>query len=125
MYRESGTFFENYAPELADGKAPRGNLAGKNFVGWTGLAPITVLFEYVFGIKPHPEQNRIVWHVELLDRHGVKKYPFGNDGELTLLCEARASADEMPRITLEGNIPVELEVIWGKKGETQSMLLSR
>jgi len=92
-------------------------------VGWTGLVPISVLFEYVFGIKPDAQNNRMLWRVSLTQRHGVEKYPFGTDGELTLICEARDNADQKPQITFNSNIPVELEVVWGSEGNKQSMIL--
>jgi glycogen debranching enzyme len=120
----SGTLYENYAPEFANGKADRGNFSKPNFVGWTGIAPISVLFEYVFGIKPYAEQNKIVWHVNLLEKHGIEKYPFGKDGELTLVCEKRQSLDEMPKITFSANIPVELEIVWGNKDNKQKMIIN-
>ncbi|MBR2870422.1 MAG: glycoside hydrolase [Clostridia bacterium] len=121
---DSGTLYENYAPEFANGKADRGNFSKPNFVGWTGIAPISVLFEYVFGIKPYAEQNKIVWQVNLLEKHGVEKYPFGKDGELTLVCEKRQSNDQTPKITFESNIPVELEIVWGNKDNKQSMIIN-
>lgn len=50
VFKEHGTVFENYAPEYVnDGKPSKGNLARADFVGRTGLAPISVLFEFVFG----------------------------------------------------------------------------
>ena len=123
VYRESDTFFENYAPEPVNGKPAQGNIAGRDFVGWTGLAPISVLFEYVFGIKATAHKAQIEWHVELLERHGIEGYPFGKDGTLSLLCEARDSADETPRITLKSNVPVTLTVIWGKGDGKKTMTL--
>ena len=120
---ERGTLYENYAPEFTNGKADKGNYSKPNFVGWTGIAPISVLFEYVFGIKAQAEQNKIVWHVELLDKHGVEKYPFGKDGELTLICEKRNSKNDKPNVTFKSNVPVELEIIWGENDNKQSMIL--
>ncbi len=86
-------------------------------MGWTGLASISVLFEYVFGIKPCTEQNKIVWHVNFTEEHGVKKYPFGTEGELTLICKKRASKSEKTVIVFESNIPVTLEVVWGENSK--------
>lgn len=114
VFKKTGTVFENYAPELVDGKASKGNMAKDEFVGWTGLAPISVLFEYVFGIKPDAANSKIVWDINLTEEHGVKRYPFGVDGEMTLICKERKSPDDKPEIVLESNIPVTLEVIWGK-----------
>jgi hypothetical protein len=125
VYNESNTVFENYSSGYKNGKPIKGDPAKADFVGWSGIGPISVLFEYVFGIKPHAEQNRILWDVELLEKHGVEKYPFGKNGELTLVCEARSNACEMPRIRLESNVPVEVEVIWGESGKKQSMVLRK
>ena len=126
VYKESNTFYENYAPELIDnGKPSKGNPAKADFVGWTGLAPISILLEYVFGIKPHAQEKKIIWCVELTEKHGVEKYPFGTDGELTLICEERQNVNETPNIIFESNIPVELEIIWGDIEHRQSMTLSK
>ena len=116
VYNKCGTLFENYAPKGNEKGLP----SKPDFVGWTGLVPISVLFEYVFGIKPDAKNKKIVWHIELTEKHGVEKYPFGTDGELTLLCESRQNADEKPQITFKSNTPVELEVRWGNN---QSMIL--
>jgi hypothetical protein len=115
VFKETGTLFENYAPVKQEGKFAKGGTALSDFVGWTGLIPISVMFEYVFGIKPDASNNVIKWYVNLTDRHGVEKYPFGTEGELTLICEARKDASEEPVITASSNIPVTLEVIWNGK----------
>ena len=113
VFEREDTLFENYAPERFDGRFREGNPAKRDFVGWAGLSPIAIMFEYVFGIKPFAAENKIVWNVELLDRHGIEKYPFGSEGELTLLCEARKDKNEEPKIDIVSNIPVEIEVLWG------------
>ncbi len=126
VFKETNTFFENYAPEhTSDGKASKGNWAKADFVGWTGLAPISVLFEYVFGIKPKAEEGKILWCVNLTEKHGIEKYPFGVDGELTLICEKRNNINEKPSIVLESNIPVELEIIWGDNEHKQTMTIRK
>lgn len=122
-YKKHGTVFENYAPEYVDGKPARGNMAHSDFVGWTGLVPITILFEYVFGIKPDAGKHKILWDVHQIEKHGVKQYPFGTEGMLTLICEARADVNEKPVITLESNVPVELEVVWGENGKKQTFTM--
>ena len=42
VFKATGTFWENYAP---DALAP-GNIAQKDFCGWTGIAPIALYREY-------------------------------------------------------------------------------
>ena len=105
VFERTGTLYENYAPEQP---AP-GNPAKNDFVGWTGLAPISVLFEYVFGIRPEALKNRIVWHVALTDAHGIRRYPF-KGGSVTLLAGGRTSASELPEFTLESTVPVDVEI---------------
>ena len=83
------------------------------------------MFEYVFGIKPDADKRRILWDVNLLEKHGIEKYPFGVDGELTLICEARKDVNEKPQITFVSNIPVELEVVWGAEGRKRSMVVQK
>ena len=57
-------------------------------------------------------KNKITWNINLCDRHGIEKYPFGNDGELTLICEKRNNTAETPAVTIESNVPVTVELIW-------------
>jgi hypothetical protein len=119
VFKETGTFFENYAPEYVDGKPIPGDPAKADFVGWTGLGPITILFEYIFGIKPDAHNRTILWDVRLLEKHGIDRYPFGREGQLRLLCAERKDENEEPQITLESNVPVTLEVVWGAEGQKQ------
>ena len=114
---------ENYAPETTDGEFTRGSSSLPNFVGWTGLIPISIMFEYVFGIKPDAENNKIVWHVNLTERHGIEKYPFGKDGELTLMCNKRSSVAEKPEIIAKSNIPLVIEIMWNSGTETETIML--
>jgi hypothetical protein len=100
--------FENYAPESA---AP-GQPAKADFVGWTGLPPIAVLLEYVFGLRPDAPSRRLVWDLRLTEAHGVKRYPFGPDATLDLACAARRSANEPPRIDASATAAVQLDVRW-------------
>jgi len=113
VYKNTQTVWENYAPES---KAP-GSLAKKDFVGWTGLVPISVLFENIFGIHPNVPKNQIIWDVRLLERHGIKKYPFGRENLLDLECGARKDPFEEVQINATSTMPVSLLVRWtgGKK----------
>lgn len=124
VYQDTDTLYENYAPEYRDGRPAPGDPSEADFVGWTGLVPITVLFEYIFGIKPDPQNRKIRWDVRLLERHGVERYPFGMHGQLRLLCESRQNENEEPRIIAESNIPVELEIVWGSDANRQHKKLT-
>lgn len=73
VFAETGTFWENYAPE----KAKRGNFAKDNFVGWTGLVPISILIEYVFGIRCNALEKTIEWNLYLDGEYGIDNLAFG------------------------------------------------
>lgn len=92
VYKDTGTFLENCAPDFCE----RGERSVGDFVGWTGIIPITMLIEDVFGIEVNSKDNEIVWHINELSRHGIKNLPFGKDSEITLICEKRNSEEEKP-----------------------------
>lgn len=112
VFNRDGTIYENYAPEHIE----RGSHSQPEFVGWTGLAPINIMFEYVFGIRPNAQDKKIVWHINRLERHGVKNYPLG-DSFIDLICEERGSYDETPKITLKNysDSQITVEIVCNNK----------
>ena len=113
-YDDKHTLWENYAPDAVE----PGSHSKPGYVGWTGLPPIAVLLEDVFGIEPDANANQITWHVRLLDEHGVRHYPFGLNGRLNLKCDRRNSRHDRPSIEVHADIPLTLKVIWEGGTET-------
>lgn len=113
------TLWENYAPDLVE----PGNHSKPGYVGWTGLPPIAVLLEDVFGIEPDANSNQMTWHIRLLDEHGVRHYPFGLNGLLDLKCNRRNSQLDRPLIEVHSDIPLTLKVIW--EGGTETVNIER
>lgn len=111
VFKKTGTFWEYYAPESSD----PGFMARKEFVGWGGLAPIAGLIEFVIGLRGDYVKNEIVWDMNLTETNGIERYPFGPEGSISLRAEARRSAGEEPRITVETNVPFNLIVRYGEK----------
>lgn len=105
VYRETGTFWENYAPEYVG----RGERSKGDFVGWTGLVPITIFIEYILGIQLDVPNNTIHWYVSNLERHGIENITF-KDQKISLVCEARQSSQEIPAITTKGCENIHLVV---------------
>lgn len=64
------------------------------------------------GIMPDGQNNKITWHVNLTEHHGIRHYPLGTDGVLELDCAARESEDEKPVISVKSNVKATVEVIW-------------
>ncbi|MBQ4110014.1 MAG: glycoside hydrolase [Clostridia bacterium] len=110
VFSNTGAVYENYAPE----KAEPGNPAKAGYVGWAGLGPVSVLFEYVFGIIPDAVNRKITWRINRLEKHGVLKYPLGNT-TVDLICNGRKSQDEEPEIQIKSEIPLTVEIIWNGK----------
>lgn len=113
VYQDTDTLWENYAPEKPAPGVVKDHVAAKDFVGWTGLAPISVLFEYVMGIKSDPVHGKLYWDVRLCEKHGIANYPFG-EHRITLTCEKRADQGEEPKITIEADCEIEVSVSWGE-----------
>lgn len=121
VFNKTGTVYENYAPMLgSDGKPRQGSVSHADFVGWTGVVPISVLFEFVFGIKPDAEKGTIRWNIDLTDRFGVERYPFGKDATLSLMCDSRSSTSEEPNVTITSDKPVTVQIFWdeGRQSKT-------
>lgn len=108
VFKNTGTFWEYYAPE----KPEPGFLARPDFVGWTGLVPVSVLFEIIFGIKTNAVRKMITWNVQLTDEHGIDRYPIDKEGLLSLKCAARKSENEKPSIIIQSNIELTLNLSW-------------
>ena len=114
VFDKTGTVWENYAPETT---AP-GNPSKADFVGWTGLAPIAVLYEHVLGVRADVPRSRIVWDIRLLERHGVARLPFGRRHTVDLVCGARSDARARPDVRAKSSVPLELELRWAGGRET-------
>jgi hypothetical protein len=108
VWQATGTLWENYAPER---DAP-GDPARPDFVGWSGLGPIVVLLEHVFGLRFDAARSELTWHVDLLDEHGVRRYPIAGGDQADLWCPARQHAGERPRVQVRSSVPVRVLLHW-------------
>ena len=106
VFRNTKTLWENYAPEAVK----QGNPAKRDFVGWTGLSPIAITMEQVFGIHSNTKERKITWRIRENGRHGVLRYPMGADC-VDLICPEHQPG-EKPRIQIRSDSPVMLEIQW-------------
>jgi glycogen debranching enzyme len=97
---------ENYSPDMVQGNN------GRNFVGWTGLVPVNVLLEHVFGLRPDVPGNTLTVDVRLTDEYGITRYPFGRTGCLAIHCRKRKSISVKPRVSVETNVPLKIIIKW-------------
>jgi hypothetical protein len=112
-FARTGSIWEHHAPDsVAEGRGR------KDFVGWTAITPIVVLFEYVLGFQPDAVLGELVWDVRRTDEHGVYRYPFGTHGSLDLIAKARSDARERPELSIKSNVPFRLKLSWAGGEET-------
>lgn len=117
VFKKTNTFWEYYAPETAD----PGLLARPDFIGWTGLVPVSVLFECIFGINTNYIKKTIDWHVNLLEEHGISRYPLGSNDMISFKCADRKSSKQQPSIEIESTIELTLNLSW--EGGKNSILI--
>jgi hypothetical protein len=106
VYTKTGYLRENYAPDKVQGNSTL------DYVGWTGLVPISVLFEYVFGIQSDFANKMVEWDVRLLDEFGVTNYPFGKNGSINFLCKKRKKLTDVPSVVISSNVACTVKLTW-------------
>lgn len=111
VYKDTGTFWEYYAPE----KMEPGFMARPDFIGWTGLPPIAVLIEHIFGVRSNVYDKKMTIDVNLTEAYGIDRYPYGTDGLVSIRVKQRSNAIQEPQVEVNSNVPFELTVLWGDK----------
>ena len=108
VFKKTATVWENYSPESYD----RGNRSKGEFVGWTGLVPITMLIENIIGIRVNALNNSVTWHINRVDRHGIRNLHTGKN-TITLVCDKRNSKEDKVMIHIECKYSFTLKIISG------------
>jgi hypothetical protein len=103
------TIWECYSPEFKGPSTRWDNTfySRQDFVGWTGLAPISILIENVLGFEIVGSKNLIRWTLKRNDRFGIKNIQLENQ-RVTLICEPSGSKQ---KITIQCEKPFNLEII--------------
>lgn len=113
VFSKTGTVWENYNPD----EYVKSKRANPDFVGWTGLGPIALLIESILGIQADASANTVQWHINRIDKHGIKNLRIG-ESTISLLAQARKSMDAKAIITVEANKPITLNI--SKAGKDKS-----
>jgi len=112
IFRETGTVWENYAPQRIAPGAP----AKRDFVGWTGIGPIAFFIEYAIGVRADALANKVTWDIRSPKRVGVENFWFGGR-TVSLVCEP-ADATGRRMVTVKSTGPFDLTVSWQSKTTT-------
>ena len=118
VFQNTGTIWENYAPDsIAPGKP-----AKKDFVGWSGVAPIVYLLEYGIGLKPDSTHNLLIWDLQSDARTGCERYRF-NGHVASLVAEPAPGENQKFAISVESDGPFTLQVSY--RGKQRSFAVEK
>lgn len=116
VYKETGTLWENYAPESFE----RGDISRGDFVGWTGCGPIALLIENILGFRVNAAENSLTWRLTRTTRHGMANLRFGSV-TVSLVCEERSGENQPLKIHVKSNAEFQLKVINDEKSWQQKV----
>lgn len=119
VFQKTGTFWEVYSPDMY---IPATNASGihmvePDFVGWTGLAPISMLIENILGFDLDASNNQIDWHISQEGRQGIKNLHF-NGGVLDMIAEPDNKGYQ---ITYNTSKPIKLVIHLNNKKQVLKM----
>ena len=102
------SIWECYAPEDPPRPATteKGERCGRDFVGWSGLAPITLLVENVIGLRRDVPARTLHW--QLPDEPlGLENFRFG-EGLVSAVCLRRSPEPGGTVLRVETDVPLVL-----------------
>lgn len=102
-FQATGTIWENYSPDATQAGKP----AKGDFVGWSGLAPITFLIRYGVGLEADARTNELTWRLPEGSRVGCRSFRF-NGHIVSLLAEKRGA--HSTRISVDTDGPFKLVI---------------
>ena len=112
VFASTGTIWENYSPNKEDhGYLADGGNVVRDFVGWSGIAPIKLFLEYGIGLRPDAPQNTLNWILAGNSKTGCRNYRF-NSNLVSLIAEQGAVSKQ---IEIDSEKPFVLVV---KKGNS-------
>jgi len=115
VFRDTGALWTYYSPESSQ----PGRNAEPDVAGGACITPISVLIEYIFGLRPRdPLGNRLTWDIHLTDAFGIERYPLGPANEVSLFCERRSAPTDEPIVAIRATQPTLVDIRWPGGGKT-------
>ncbi|MBQ9922383.1 MAG: hypothetical protein IJO52_09350 [Clostridia bacterium] len=106
-----GGIWEVYSPEEnAPSTRENGILCRKNFVGWGGIAPITLLIENIIGLHFDASKNTVSFEITHDAESGIKNMNF-NGGKISVVCTALSEKTGGSKIEVNCEKAFTLEVM--------------
>ena len=105
-----GSIWEAYAPEAyRPATAETGEIVRANFVGWGGLAPITMLIENIIGLTFCAQENTVYFNLFPDTIGGLKNMNFCG-GKVSVVCTEYYPAMGKSVMEVEAEKPFKLVV---------------
>ena len=111
-----GGIWEAYAPEAwRPATTEDGGIVRSNFVGWGGLAPITMLIENIIGLSMNVPKNTLTFRIFPGSLCGLRNFQFGDNRlsvECTQYCPARGKSVVKVKAEKSFTLVVEVNYKW-------------
>ena len=106
-----GSIWECYAPEEPrPATTEDGGLVRSEFVGWGGLAPITMLIENIIGLEFDAPTNTVTFNLDGREKCGLENMIF-NGNNISVKCTEYQSFRDKTVIETEAEKPFRLKVV--------------
>lgn len=106
-----GSIWEAYAPEAYRPATTEYNtLTRAEFVGWSGIAPITMLIENIIGLEFVASKNEVIFHLNERGKCGLENMIF-NGNKISVVCTEYVPFKGKTKIVVEAEKPFNLKVI--------------
>ena len=106
-----GGIWECYAPEEhRPATTEDGGLVRSEFVGWGGLAPVTMLIENVIGLRFDSSSNTVTFSLDGREKCGLENMVFSNN-RISVKCTEYQSFRDQTVIETEAEKPFTLKVV--------------
>ena len=102
-----GSIWECYCPEAPrPATTEKGTPVAKDFVGWSGIGPVTLLVENLVGLRRDAPARTLRWFLPD-EPLGLENFDFLG-GRVSAVCLARGAAPGATRLRLETDVPLRL-----------------
>lgn len=106
-----GSIWECYAPDAYRPATTEYNtLCRAEFVGWSGIAPITLLIESIIGLEFNACENTVTFNLNERGRCGLENMIF-NSNNISVVCTEYVPFKDRTTIEVEAQKPFKLKVV--------------
>ena len=106
-----GSIWECYAPESYRPATTEYNtLSRDEFVGWSGVAPVTMLIENIIGLTFNAQENLVTFRLNSRRECGLENMAFA-DNKISVVCTHYEPFKGKPIVETEAEKPFKLKVV--------------